>query len=179
MKNSQLEKENYKIDKDLSLAEKSKNGREAHGTTNLTGQIIFVIKKQIDGPWKDAFVREYIDEGNMDGIIPKHLIWEQLFNRNAVLNLWLQTKLPSYEQMEITRCESSEKHQESLKNNFQKNWENMFPWSRDPNVKEFSGIGRGAYCWLSDGGRVEINKYTVFRSNDDPCFGFSVRLLKD
>ena len=83
----QLEKENYRIDKKLDMTQKLASGWEKleDQSAEIDGksQKISVLRKLIPGEKENAFVYEYID----DGVMPKNLIGQQLFNRNAVLNL--------------------------------------------------------------------------------------------
>ena len=72
-----------------------------------------------------------------------------------------------------------EKHQEFLKNNFQKDWTNLFPGCWGPGSKDFSAVGGWADCWLSGGGYVEVGKDGMDHNGNHPRFGFSLRLLKD
>ncbi len=178
MKTPQLEKENHKIDKGMSVDEKLKNGwkKEKNVPAYIDGveKKVTVLKKTIEWWAKDAFVWEYID----DGVMSKNMVGEQLFNRNAVLNLWLQTKLPSFEQMETIRG-GKEKHQEFLKNNFQKNWENLFPGYWGPDFKEFYDISGRTGCWLSDGNNIGVSKDDILHYGGNPRFGLSLRVLKD
>ena len=185
IKNQQLEKENYKIDKWMSLKEKLKNGWKKEENVpayiNRVRKKITVLKKTIEWGEKDAFVWEYLDDGG----IPKNIVGEQIFNWNAVLNLWLQTRLPSYEQIETIRWDK-EKHQKFLENNFQKNWpvheggENSFPGYWGPILETFFDISGVVCCWLSDGKDIEINNECIKRgSGSDITYGFSLRLLKD
>ena len=86
MKPQRLEKENHKIDKELSVKEKLEKGWKKETVpayVNGTEKKVTVIKKQIEGANTDAFVWEYIEDKDM----PKNMVGEQLFNRNAVLNL--------------------------------------------------------------------------------------------
>jgi hypothetical protein len=87
MKPQRLQRENHKIDKELLLREKLNKGRKKEtvpAVINGVEKKITVIKKQIEGANADAFVWEYIDDKDM----PKNImVGEQLFNRNAVLNL--------------------------------------------------------------------------------------------
>jgi hypothetical protein len=81
-----LQRENHKIDKELSVKEKLDKGRKKETVPayiNGTDKKVTVIKKQIEGANADAFVWEYIE----DKAMPKNMVGEQLFNRNAVLNL--------------------------------------------------------------------------------------------
>ena len=55
----------------------------------------------------------------------------------------------------------------------------MFPGCWDPDFKKFYNVSERANCWLSDGINVEIYKDNMDHYNNDPRFGFSVRLLKD
>ena len=177
MKTPELEKDNHKIDKELSVDEKLKKGWKKEKTTayiNWTEKKVTVLKKQIEGSQKDAFVREYLD----DGVMPKHLVWEQLFNRYAVLNLWLEKRLPSYEQMETIRW-GQENHSKFLKDNFQKNGENIFPGYRHPHTKTFNNVGTRTDCWLSGGHNIGIHKDDMSHDNTHHNYGFSLRFLKN
>lgn len=95
----QLEKENYRIEKNLDVNQKLAAGWEIlpnqQAEINGKSQEISILRKLIPGEKVDAFVYEYMD----DGIIPKDLIWQQLFNWNAVLNLWLEQDLPDIDDL--------------------------------------------------------------------------------
>jgi len=175
MKPQRLQRENHKIDKELSVKEKLNKGRKKETVPayiNGVEKKVTVIKKQIEGANADAFVWEYIEDKSM----PENMVGEQLFNRNAVLNLWLNTKLPTWEQMQKIKWANN--HDYFLKTNFQKNGKNMFPGCWHSNDDEFYGIGGQASCWLSDGSNVGISKDDMHLYDDSPRFGFSVRLLQ-
>lgn len=175
MKAPKLEKENHKIDKGLSKKEKLAQWwkeEERRAYINGTKIKIKVLKKELA---KGAFVREYQDDGKM----PSHLIGEQLFNWKAVLNLWLQNKLPTWENMQTMRWETKEEKDNFLKNNFQKDWKNMFPACWHPDYKGFGNIGGRMDCWLLDGYNVALNEDIMNHNNNSPEFGFSLRLLQN
>jgi len=174
----ELEKENYKIS---SLTDGKKENMEVWETVDgwkkdaSTAIIdwkqvqITVLKKQIDGANPNAFVREYLD----DGTLPIYLIWEQLFSRNAVVNLWLEKKLPSYKQMQTQRLDN---YQEFF---IKKAWKNVLPgwWDADNNYFDF--VNWLAACWVSDGDCIVFNEDKMNHGySKNPSYGFSVRLLK-
>jgi len=175
MKTPELEKNNHKIDewkyKKEKLAEWWKE-EERHAYINGSETKIKILKKELA---PGAFVREYQDDGKM----PKHLIGEQLFNWKAVLSLGLQDRLPTWENMVAMRWETKEEKDNFLKNNFQKNWENLFPGCWGPSGEEFKGIGHRADYWLADGGNVGLDGDGMYHYNGSPEFGFSLRLLKN
>jgi len=175
MKTPQLETENHKIDKWKSKKEKLAEWwkeEERPAYINGTETKIKVLKKELA---KGAFVREYQD----DGKIPSHLVGEQLFNWKAVPNLWLKDRLPTWENMQAMRWDTKEEKDNFLKNNFQKDWKNLFPGYWIPSNKRFTNLGGRTDCWLSDGGNVELSKDTMSRYYDNPEFGFSLRLLEN
>jgi hypothetical protein len=175
MKTPQLESENHKIDKWKSKKEKIAEWwkeEERPAYINGTETKIKVLKKELA---PGAYVREYQDDGKM----PKHLVGEQLFNWKAVLSLGLQDRLPTWENMVTMRWETKEEKDNFLKNNFQKNWNNLFPGYWNPNNKGFYGIGVRTDCWLSDGNNVVLSGDSVDHNDDIPEFGFSLRLLKN
>jgi hypothetical protein len=147
---------------------------------NWVEKEVTVLEKEIKWSNKNAFVREYINEPK--DVIPKKYLWQQLFNRYAVQNLAEQgkvdlSKLPTYEQMEEIRW-WKENHQKFLENNFQKDWENLFPGFRSPYDKNFSGVDRRTVCWLSDGNDIGIHGDDMNHIYDDHYYRFSLRFLK-
>lgn len=175
MEKPQLESENYKIDKWLTKKEKLDQWwKEEERLAYINGieTNIKVLKKELT---EGTFVREYQD----DGKIPKHLVGEQLFNKVAVTYLDLWKKLPTRENMVVMRWKTKEERENFLKNNFQKDWKNLFPGFWDPDDKGFYGIGKRTGYWLSDGSIVGINKDNMHHYNGNPEFGFSLRFLKN
>lgn len=175
MKTPQLETKNHKIDewksKKEKLAEWWKEVEEL-AYINGTETRIKILKKELA---PGAFVREYQDDGKM----PKHLVGEQLFNWKAVLNLGLQDRLPTWENIQSMEWETKEKD-DFLKNNFQKDWKDLFPGSWDPNYKEFLNIGKWTNCWLLGANNIDLNRdFDVFHYTYASEFGFSLRLLKN
>jgi hypothetical protein len=109
--------------------------------------------------------------------MPKNImVGEQLFNRNAVLNLWLNTKLPTWEQMQ--KIKWANPHDYFLEMNFQKDKKNLFPGYRGPLSKDFSAVGLQAHCWLADGSNVGVSRDIMNHSSSNPRFGFSIRLFQ-
>lgn len=106
-----------------------------------------------------------------------HLAGEQLFNRKAVLNLWLEKQLPTRENMVAMRWKTKEEKENFLKNNFQKDDKNMFPGYWSPYYKIFGNIGGWTDCWLSGGYNVGLSKGDMNHNNDSHEFWFSLRLL--
>ena len=73
MKPQRLEQENHKIDKGLSLKDKLDKGWKKETVpayVNGVEKKVTVIKKQIEGANKDAFVWEYIEDKGM----PKNMV---------------------------------------------------------------------------------------------------------
>ncbi len=175
MKKPELESDNYKIDQWKSKKEKLSEGwkeEERLAYINDSATNIKVLKKELA---PGAFVWEYQDDGKM----PKHLVGEQLFNWKAVLNLWLEKRLPTWENMKTMRGDTEEENQNFLKNNFQKDGKKLFPGCWDPNEKEFYSIGARPGCWVAGGDDVELYEDSMGHSNDGHEFGFSLRLLKN
>ncbi len=174
MKTPELKSENHKIDKWLSKKEKLAQWwkeEERPAYINGTEMKIKVLKKELA---KDAYVREYQDNGKM----PSHLVGEQLFNRKAVLNLKLQDRLPTYSQYQEMWF-WWENHEDIMDKNFKK-WDNCLLFGfRDPNTEKFHNIGLRTDCRLADGTNVELHKDKMHHYNNYPVFGFSLRLLKN
>jgi len=55
----------------------------------------------------------------------------------------------------------------------------MFPGYWNPNNKKFNNIGKRTNCWLADGDNIELNTDKMNHNNNNPEFGFSLRLLKN
>jgi hypothetical protein len=134
---------------------------------------VSLLKKEI--PWKqsEAFVWEFAAD------VPEEFIWKQLFNRYAVLNLWLENKLPSYEDLEQLQ---SRDHEKFLKEN-----NVLFLGYRHSGRFHLHDVGSVCHMWLmdrnlSDNNYVEIdNKKMTGRRWDLerlPEFGMPIRLLK-
>ncbi|MFZ2150803.1 MAG: hypothetical protein WAZ12_00585 [Candidatus Absconditicoccaceae bacterium] len=156
----ELEIENYKIDKTLSLQEKLQNGRTKE--TDLNG-IVYLRKDLGDG----AYVREFFD-GNYKG--------EQKFNRAAVQSLGLQDKLPkNYEEFKKIRGEN---HQDFMQKYFSKNNKLFLSGSRYPRDKKFNGMGGRENFWLGNGASIGLQEHELPHESKYPQHGFSVRLIK-
>jgi len=172
-KTSELEKKNYKIDKNMSVEEKIKNWWEQEKDVKAyidgVEKEITVLKKDL---WNDAFVREYMD----DGVMPKEYVGQQKFNRAAVEKLWLANRLPkNYEEFRKIIWDD---HNNFIKKYFSKNGKPLLSGCWSPHNKGFGSIGKRENCWLWDGDNVEVNKSHITHNNYNPRFGFSVRLLK-
>ena len=174
----ELEEENHKIDKNLSINQKIKQGWKKvklFGDIDWKKEMITMLRKKIDGSKKNAFVREYIEDE--DGIMPKHLIGEQIFNRNAVINLGLRKRLLNYEQMKAMRW-GKEKHQEFLEKNFQKDGKNVFPGYRNQYNKKLSHVGTSANYRTSEGDHIDIYKNDMYENKKNHGCAFSLRSYK-
>jgi len=55
----------------------------------------------------------------------------------------------------------------------------MFPGYWSPNNETFSNVGGRLDCWLAGGNNVKLNKDNMNPNNNNPEFGFSLRLLKN
>jgi hypothetical protein len=175
MKTPQLETKNHKIDEWKSKKEKlAEWWKEEERPAYINGieTKIKILKKELA---PGAFVREYQDDDKM----PKYLVGEQLFNWKAVLNLGLQDRLPTWENMQAMRWSTQEEKNNFLKNNFQKDWKNLFPGYWNPFYKKFFNIGERTACWLSYGFHVVLLKDDLNHFYYNPEFGFSLRLLKN
>lgn len=173
MNTPELESENHKIDQGKSKKEKLAEGwkeEERPAYINGSETKIKVLKKELA---PGAFVWEYQDD------VPNHLRGEQLFNRKAVLSLWLEKQLPTWENMQTMRWETVEENQNFLKNNFQKDGKNLFPGGWDPDVEGFDGMGEWTGCWLADGDNVKLNEDSMGHDNSNHEFGIALRLLKN
>lgn len=154
----ELESENYKIDKEMSVEEKLNNWwKEEKGTSIdsiFKSTKINVLKKDL-GNW--AYIWEYLDGPAK---------WEQIFNWEAVLKLWLDRKLPRQE--DINKIW----HKKLLQM-----FNNLPGWSLG--YESFHKIGKWADIRLLDGSNVVINENKIFSdSKKYPERGYSVRLIK-
>ena len=193
MKIPEFESENHKIDFGLTAEEKKSlkinetiNGvtkEERPALVNWIQTKINVLKKELA---PGAYVWEYIDDGNM----PEYLIGEQLFNWKAIANLWLENRLPTYEQCQEMGFSPKwwEKHIEAM-NKYFKEWDNyIFPWARYPEYQNFYSIGTRAdmrLAWKSDWINATFNNNYIHLNLDAdknpasyPEFWFGLRLLK-
>lgn len=173
MKMPQLESENYRIDVWLSKKEKLAQWWKAEERPALVNWIetkIKVLKKELS---KGAYVREYQD----DGIIPNHLVGEQLFNWEAVLYLKLQDRLPLYSEYEKMWFEWKD-YKKAIERNFTK-WDNVM-YSGDLKLydKKFHHIGERMSCRLEDGSHVVLTEDYMFHTDILLVYGLSLRLLK-
>ena len=109
------------------------------------------IKAKVNKEWD---IREYISW------MPTNLIWEQLFTWNAVVRLWLEKRLPKYEDFKDIKTD-------------------IFPGYWDPDYKTFSHLHTRADCWLADSTNIELNKAHIHLNHYFPQCGFSVRLVKE
>lgn len=179
-KKPEIENQNYKISSRLTKAEKLKEWwvEEKHMTKiNWIEKQITVLKLKLA---KDAYVREYQD----DGSIPKYLVGEQLFNWNAVAYLGLEKRLPTLKQMKAI---VGNDYQAFLKKNFQRNWKNIFPGDRNMLNSKFEDIWEACRYRAPEGPEGGINGWTITFFDDfmggcnqkwHPLRGLSLRLLK-
>lgn len=149
-----LEKENFRIDSNLSIKEKKKNWRielKEKWYVNWKERIITVLKKLL---WKDAYIWEYVSW------VPKKFIGEQLFTYNALCRLWVEKRLPTFEDIK------------QLKDiNLAGYWH--------PSIEEFGNIGVQSYVWLAGGNDAYFSQDGWDRNNLNRNYGFGGRLLKE
>ena len=135
---------------------------------------IIALKWEVVGENTHAFVRKYIDEPANS--IPKHLIGEQIFNRRAIINLWIKEKLPTLEKITQLRWED---HKKFIKKYFEKDGNMVFPGVYDPNYEELDSIGDWIDVRLQDGTSMGIDTKTFDHNPTeieyrDPEFGSSI-----
>lgn len=140
---------------------------------------IQIFKGEIKWHHPKAYVWKYIDEP--ENSIPKHLIGEQVFNWNAILNLGIQNKLPTLEKVEKIRWNN---HNQFIKNNFEKNGNMIFPWVYEPKDDEFDDIGGWIDMWLQNGTSIGIDEKTFDHNpteidQKDPEYGSSIILMEN
>ena len=109
------------------------------------------IKAKVNKEWD---IREYISW------MPTNLIWEQLFTWNAVVRLWLEKRLPKYEDFKDLKTD-------------------IFPGYWGTIYDRFYNLNKRADCWLADGYDIEITKDNINHNFYNPQCGFSVRLVKE
>jgi hypothetical protein len=143
----------YKINESLLKDWRKKETVKA--VINGQQKQIVALKWEVVGKKTNAFVRKYIDEPV--NRIPKHLIWEEIFNRGAIINLWIQEKLPTLEKITQLRWKD---HTKFVKKHFEKDGNTIFPGVYDPNYEEFDGIGEWIDVWLQDGTSMGIDTET-------------------
>ncbi len=184
-KNLELEEDNYKIDKEMSVEEKVRNWWER--IDNIDSIIkdyrwwkkISVLRKNLTPNEKDeknkAFVREYID----DWSIPKEYVGEQKFNRFAVERLWLIDRLPKNIE-ELNKIQWNIKNTTFLNKYFSKNNKPLFSGYWESSIKVFINIWWGNRCRFWNGGSIEFEKDgSIIRRKEHYQIGLSVRLVKD
>lgn len=204
----ELEHENYKIDKDMSIEEKLQNWRKI--IKNFPMDIYYdwssqkqtqiktnVLQKDLGN---NACVWEYLESD--DYCLPKKYIGEQKFNREAAEKLWLLNKIPKdYQEFEkIIWPHNTEKHlirsyiiweadleiswtaEDVLKKYFSKNGDILFSGYlclQFPDSPIFSLLHAKEFLLLWDGSIVEISKKGICRMNMPFRWGaFSLRLKK-
>lgn len=164
----QLETENYKIDKDMSVEEKLKNWR----TKEIDANGIVYLEKNLSYGY-DAYVWEYLEW------VDNELIWEQKFTWNAIARIpWLWKKMPKdYEQfLKIIGND----YQDFIKKNFSKNGKLMLSGMWHPGNKAFTEIGERDWIWLWSGNNISLSKFGSFHYGlKGSMIGYSVRCIKD
>lgn len=166
----------YKIDE--SILKSGRKKETVNALINGEQKEIVVLKWEIIGKNTNAFVRKYIDEPANS--IPKHVIWEQVFNRRAIINLWIKEKLPTLEKIIQLRWNN---HEKFIKKFFDIWWNMIFPWVYDPNFDEFDGIGEWIDIRLQDGTSMGIDRETFDHNpneiqHKDNDFGSSIIIFK-
>jgi len=109
------------------------------------------IKCKVNKEWD---IREYVSW------VPEELIWEQLFTYNALCRLWVEKRLPTFEQIKEMKEPSLAGY-----------------WI--PNSKKFSSIGERSNMWLAGGNNAHFNQNKWGRNDYNRSCGFSWRLLKN
>ena len=165
----------YKIDE--SVLKNWRKKETVKALINGQEKQIIALKWEVVGENANAFVRKYIDEPANS--IPKYLIWEQVFNRRAIINLWIKEKLPTLEKITQLRWED---HMKFVKQYFEKNGNRIFPGVYDPNYEEFDSIGDWIDVRLQDGTSMGIDVNTFDHNPTeiqyrDPEFGSSIVLF--
>lgn len=154
----ELERENYKIDTEMSVTEKLKNWR----TKEIDNNGIVFLRKQL---WGNAYVCEYLEW------VPSPYIWEQKFNFFAVSQLWLRSKCMrdkyAFKKILENLSKDTLKKQHKLSGRY------------NPEDNTFEDI------WLRNNYRIEdwdviwISEiFDFFYSDTDPDIAHSVRLVK-
>jgi len=165
-KNVLLKSEDYSIDKNHKKGWEKVKIEEYLDRLDLEPTKIMVLRKEIDGPQQEAYVREYID----DGKTPKHLIGKQKFNVLALMNLeekgyGIIERLPEHK--------GKWPYQSSLEKNFEKDL-----WKHDWKELNIS-------YWLKGNQKnllsfLDINeKHIAYFAERKPEKGHFIRLLQD
>lgn len=186
----QLESENYKIDADMSREEKLKNG----WTKKNVKYFFFPEDWSNEEPyWNNSFLEWEMEvlikkltyganvlEFQNTSIVPKKLVWEQLFNWKSVIELDLYNKLPNIKQVK-KMSELFWDYQEL----FKKQWEFIFPgeFKVEPNSWEcwLWLMENSGEFWTAQWIPMVLNKDNIYV--DDDCESslmdyYSLRLLK-
>lgn len=165
----ELESENYKIDKHLSVKQKLKKWWTRKKDPNGIEYLCKNLHKNFLSLWLWE-VREYLSW------VDPEFIWEQKFNPAAAQELWLKDKLPAnYKEFEKMRWDN---HQDFMQKYFYKNGKLMLSGYRDANRKKFFDIDRWENLLLWDGFNVAISSNSIGREYYNPLFGSSIRLVK-
>ena len=109
------------------------------------------IKCKVSPEWD---IREYVSW------VPQELIWEQLFTYSAICRLWLEKRLPTYDDIKVLDSSVLAGY-----------------WS--PLNKKFYDIGERSNVWLAGGFNANFVQNDWGRGNDDRSYVFSGRLLKE
>ena len=109
------------------------------------------IKCKVSPEWD---IREYVSW------VPQELIWEQLFTYSAICRLWLEKRLPTFDDIKV------------LDSSFLAGY-----WT--PNYEKFYGIGGRSSVWLAGGYNADFIHDEWFRHDIRRHYGFSGRLLKE
>jgi len=137
-----LEETNYKVDS---------TWREVKEFTWYVRWEKTKIKCKVNKEWD---IREYISW------VPEELIGEQLFTYYALCRLWVEKRLPTFEQIEKLDKSSLAGY-----------------WN--PNYKKFTNIGERSSVWLAGGDNATFHQNTWGRDHSNRHYGFSGRLLKE
>lgn len=167
----------YKVDE--TMLKRWRQKETVNAFVNGQEKKIQILKGEIQWQYPKAYVRKYIDEP--ENSIPKHLIGEQVFNRNAILNLGIENQLPTWEKVIELRGKN---HKSFVKKNFEKDGKMNFPGVYEPKDNEFDDIGAWIDIWLSDGSAAGIDEKsidhnTVEGEQMDPEYGSSIILWED
>lgn len=165
-----IQNKNYRIDSSLSRDEKLESWRQEkeEGIYDrwVLKEKILLLKKELDST---AFVREYPKTKS----IPEHLWGEQIFNRYAVIYLWLQDSLPSWNQ--YIEMWFGWENQQQLVDKYFKQWDTyIFPGFYE---KWFAWIGTRATSRLRKG-HIILDRDHFWLITDQKETGYSIRLLK-
>lgn len=170
----ELESENYKIDKDMSIEQKLQNWRkwiiQSHSLDHTD-----YIQKDIT-PWeKNPKKKAYVWEAVRSFPLDNPLNWEQKFNLAAIRKLWLVDKMPK--DLEELEKIIGWNYLMFMQKNFPKYTGSVSFWPWLKKASYYLG-GQHEYLLLWNGDTILLGNFNICSTHRYPSDWWAVRLLK-